>query len=47
VRLGHANPALTLKVYAQSTTEQDRAAAATIDSFFSSAIGGGYAADDQ
>jgi integrase len=32
VRLGHANPALTLKIYAQATTEQDRTAAVMIDS---------------
>jgi integrase len=39
VRLGHANPALTLKIYAQATTEQDRAAAAMIDSYFARVLG--------
>jgi integrase len=38
VRLGHADPALTLKVYAQTTSEQDRAAAALIDSHFAGVI---------
>ena len=38
VRLGHANPALTLKIYAQATTSQDRAAAAMIDSYFVGAL---------
>lgn len=46
VRLGHANPALTLKVYAQATTEQDRAAAAMIDSYFASALGSEVSVDD-
>ena len=39
VRLGHSDPALTLKIYAQTTTEQDRAAAAMIDSYFAGAPG--------
>lgn len=34
IRLGHADPALTIKVYAQATTEADRAAAALIDEHF-------------
>jgi integrase len=38
VRLGHANPMLTLKIYAQATSDQDRAAAAAIESHFSKAI---------
>jgi integrase len=40
VRLGHANPLLTLQIYAQATTEQDKEAAATIDAYFDSAIKG-------
>ena len=38
VRLGHADAALTLKVYAQATTEQDRVAAALIDSHFADVV---------
>jgi len=32
------DPALTLEVYAQTTTERDRAAAAMIDEYFASVI---------
>ena len=46
VRLGHANPALTLKIYAQATTEQDRAAAAMIDSYFARVLGPESCVDD-
>jgi integrase len=38
VRLGHADAALTLKVYAQATTAQDRVAAALIDSHFADVV---------
>ena len=38
IRLGHADPALTLKVYAQATTEGDRAAAAVIDAHFADVL---------
>ena len=34
IRLGHADPALTIAVYAQATTAADRAAAALIDDYF-------------
>jgi integrase len=47
VRLGHADPALTLKIYAQTTTEQDRAAAAVIDAHFAIAVGREYSANDR
>lgn len=38
IRLGHADPALTIKVYAQATTEADRAAAAVIDEHFAATV---------
>jgi hypothetical protein len=34
VRLGHANPQITLRVYAQATNEADRAAAKTVGDLF-------------
>lgn len=34
IRLGHADPALTLRIYAQPTDHGDRAAAALIDEHF-------------
>jgi integrase len=38
IRLGHADPSLTLGLYAQATTAGDRAAAAVIDGYFTSAV---------
>jgi integrase len=40
-RLGHSDPRLTLAVYAQATTEADRAAADTVGSRFATAMGFG------
>ncbi|MEY2421045.1 MAG: hypothetical protein QOI95_1112 [Acidimicrobiaceae bacterium] len=38
IRLGHSDPALTLRIYAQPTDDGDRAAAALIDEHFASAV---------
>jgi integrase len=38
IRLGHSDPALTLRIYAQPTDDGDRAAAALIDDHFASAV---------
>jgi len=38
IRLGHADPALTLKVYAQATTAGDRLAAKVIDDHFAAVL---------
>ena len=38
IRLGHSDPSLTLKIYAQATGEGDRAAAAAIDDYFNNVL---------
>jgi hypothetical protein len=40
-RLGHSDPRLTLAVYAQATTEADRAAADVVGERFARGIGNG------
>ena len=38
IRLGHSDPALTLRIYAQPTDDGDRAAAALIDEHFAAVV---------